>query len=146
MGPQLKVNSGDTMNGFKMTFENGWTVSVQFGKGTYSEHRSEFKREQPEFSEVHVGKLYREVSCDSTSAEVWAIHEDYEECMGSGYDPHYKATHYPDDPRGWQTPDEVAKFIQEVKDLSSKPWINKLAADAKKAKGSLLIKEEENDE
>ena len=26
-------------NGFHLSFENGWTVSVQWGDGTYSEHR-----------------------------------------------------------------------------------------------------------
>ena len=28
-------------SGFHMTFENGWTVSVQFGFGTYSDNKKE---------------------------------------------------------------------------------------------------------
>jgi hypothetical protein len=26
--------------GFQMTFENGWTISVQFGYGNYCSHRN----------------------------------------------------------------------------------------------------------
>ena len=130
MGPQLKVSSGDTWNGFHMTFENGWVVSVQFGSGNYGEHHEGFKRNQPEFTETHLGKLDREFSCDSTSAEVWSYHEEYDgsSCFSPGKKEdllptekerkdYYLAHHYPKDPIGWQTPDEVAAFIRKVSNL-----------------------------
>ena len=123
MGPQLMVTSGDIFNGFHMTFENGWTVSVQFGKGNYAEHRGGFERDQPEFTEVLMGQLHKQFSCDSTSAEVWSFHEDYDrdkevllptEREEENY---YSAHHYPKDVLGWQTPNEVAAFIRKVSNL-----------------------------
>lgn len=33
----LKLNKDNGFNGFQMTFENGWTVSVQFGKFNYAD-------------------------------------------------------------------------------------------------------------
>ena len=119
----FKVTSGDTFNGFHMTFENGWTVSVQFGKGNYAEHRGGFERDQPEFTEFPMGKLHKQFSCDSVSAEMWSYHEDYDRkkedllLTRKERKDYYSAHHYPKDVLGWQTPDEVAVFIKKVSNL-----------------------------
>tara|TARA_R100000656_G_C3941601_1_gene126813 strand:+ start:217 stop:645 length:429 start_codon:yes stop_codon:yes gene_type:complete len=142
MGPQLKVTSGDTFNGFHMTFKNGWTVSVQFGNGSYAEHHEGFERDQPEFAEILMGKLHKQFSCDSTSAEMWSYHEDYdrnkEDLLPTEKErkDYYLAHHYPKDPIGWQTPDEVAVFIKKVSNLPL-PSLRIMGFEARK---------EENDE
>lgn len=33
-----------TRRGFHITFENGWTISVQWGAGTYSDNHDAFSR------------------------------------------------------------------------------------------------------
>ena len=38
--------------GFKMTFENGFSISVQWGSGTYSENHNAIGDEISEFKEV----------------------------------------------------------------------------------------------
>lgn len=71
--------------GFHITFANGWTVSVQFGRGNYCENRGALENKP------------------SKNAEIWAYHKDFRK--------------YPIDPIGWQTPEQVAEFIQTVKEL-----------------------------
>lgn len=48
----FKINTGSGFNGFQMTFENGWTVSVQFGKFNYSRqhHADPFSAESAEIA------------------------------------------------------------------------------------------------
>lgn len=76
-----------TNAGFQMTFENGWTVSVQWGGGTYSDnHYTDFR-----------------TVIDSANAEVAAWDK-----FGNWHD------FGEDTVKGWQTPDEVARFIQFI--------------------------------
>lgn len=77
--------------GFQMTFENGLTISVQWGEGNYcsrqsytSDYMSEMKKPQVE----------------SEDAEI-AIWDDKGKWFGFGNDI----------VKGWCSPDEVAQFI-----------------------------------
>ncbi len=76
-----------TNAGFQMTFANGWTVSVQWGLGTYSDNRySDFR-----------------AHAESKTAEIAAWDID-----GKWHD-------FGDDTvKGWCTPDEVATFIHFI--------------------------------
>lgn len=79
--------------GFRMTFENGWTVSVQFGPGNYCEHHF-----------AHWGEPDRRSGWESKTAEIAAWDENatwYKFPSGDTVD-------------GWKTPDEVAAFIGMV--------------------------------
>jgi hypothetical protein len=91
-----------TGNGFQMTFENGWTVSVMFGPGSYSGNYPE------EFMKMGVEaftKTYNHSECrESLNAEIAAWDKD-----GNWYK-------FEDGGkvRGFCTPDFVAAFILMV--------------------------------
>lgn len=72
--------------GFHIGFDNGWVVSVQFGDGNYCDNHDNME---------HDGKPK-----ESTTAEVWAWNQK---------------GNYPNDPLAYQTPDQVAKFINKIK-------------------------------
>lgn len=74
--------SQDVPSGFQITFENGNTISVQFGFGNYCENRDESKSE-----------------CATAEIAIW--NKD-----GKWYD------FGSDTVKGWCTPDEVGQFIQ----------------------------------
>jgi len=59
--PQLRLYTND---GFQLTFSNGWTVSVMFGPGSYSEHRHEVRGQS--LKSEHCSKKRRRVylGCD----------------------------------------------------------------------------------
>ena len=67
--------------GFHMKFENGWTVSVQWGKNNYCDS----------------GGLTAEIAAWDSNRD-WHYFEE----VGNGV-------------KGWATADEVADFIQEIK-------------------------------
>ena len=74
-------------NGFHMTFANGWTVSVQFGKGNYISNRE------------HDGKsVDAEIAAWDSTGE-WFRFEDQNDSV-----------------KGWVKPDEVADFIAMIKE------------------------------
>lgn len=76
-----------TYAGFQMTFANGWTVSVQWGGGTYSDNR------YTDFRSV----------TESPTAEIAA------------WDKEGKWYNFGDDTvKGWCPADQVAAFIREV--------------------------------
>ena len=84
--------------GFQMTFENGWTVSVQFGYGNYCANRAD--RGQW----LHLNSpLTHDVKCEN--AEVARFHKDDIYAMA--------------EPSGWMTPDQVSAFIAETAALSA---------------------------
>lgn len=72
------------LNGFHMTFANGWTVSVQFGKGNYISDRA------------HTGK--------SVDAELAAWDAD-----GNWY-----KFDSGDTVSGWNKPDDVLAFMNMI--------------------------------
>ena len=87
---KFSVRQNEFQSGFQMTFENGWTVSVQFGKINYISDRE------------NIG--------DSIDAEIAAWDKD-----GNWYsfDGHQNV-------KGWVKPDEVADFIVKIKSFPSK--------------------------
>jgi hypothetical protein len=96
--------------GFILTFDNGWTVSVQFGSGNYCPNQY-----KPEKDIVNNGM------CESSSAEIaawWGTSE-----LDSNwwvFNPRDK-----EGPlhtvKGWCTSDVVADFISHISALPNKP-------------------------
>ena len=79
--------------GFHIKLSNGWTVSVQFGFDNYCEH-------YPKALQVPLKDRGKKPMI-SSNAEVYSRNRDHSKC-------------YPKEPLGWQTPDEVLKFINKV--------------------------------
>ena len=82
----FSTDKNDYMNGFHMTFANGWTVSVQFGKGNYISDRD------------HHGQ--------SVDAEIAAWDKD---------DNWYYFDTENGKVKGWVKADEVADFMAMIK-------------------------------
>lgn len=76
--------------GFHITFENGWTVSVQFGPGNYSDHYNNY-----DFTAK--GRCDAGVT-GSKTAEVWCWNE-------------ITGKHWPENPFAYQSPDDVSKIL-----------------------------------
>ena len=92
--------------GFKITFENGYTASVQWGPDNYCGQGPVAQHLRPvpfEDSRCHVEAF-------SVSAEIAASGPDGEFCKVADWFPH-------DDVRGHCTPAEVLKFLQDVANL-----------------------------
>lgn len=79
------TTSIESDNGFHIRFSNGWIASVQWGYGTYSDNRK------------------RKTAAHSKTAEIAAWDKD-----GTWYN-------FGDDTvKGWQSPEEVARFLDMV--------------------------------
>lgn len=70
--------------GFHITFENGWTISVQFGNGNYCNNKNL--------------KNGDEVKCQNAEVAIW--NDDLDIPMS--------------EPEGWQSPSQVLAMMQEV--------------------------------
>lgn len=78
-------------HGFHIKFGNGWTASVQWGHGTYSDNHR---------------RPWEEGITDSSTAEVAAYNENGDwHSFGE------------ENVLGWQTPEEVAAFLDMVSKL-----------------------------
>lgn len=86
----LYVRNKNGLSGFRMSFANGWTVSVQFGFGNYCENK--YKINEKESDERR-----------SKDAEIAAW-----DANGAWYKFEF------DDVKGWCTADEVAQFIAMI--------------------------------
>jgi len=86
----FKITEG---KGFQMTFENGWTVSVQFGPHNYCENRKFILNEDENKNQ----------SLSSKDAEIAAWDE-----KGNWYQ------FENDTVNGWASANEVAKFINLI--------------------------------
>ncbi len=76
--------------GFYIKFDNGWTVSVQFGWGNYCDNYNNNVKEMRDFGKYPYA---------SDTAEIWAW---------KGKKDFLK------DPLGYQTPEQVLKFINKI--------------------------------
>jgi hypothetical protein len=85
-----------TGKGFCVTFENGWTVSVQWGAGNYCDNR--YGHDKP-------SNLRGDV-CESRTAEVAAWDADGNWLAFSKTEG--------DDCKGWMKPGDVLKFLSMV--------------------------------
>ncbi len=87
----LKVNEPSHLAGFHMTFKNGWTVSVQFGEGSYCENRDLLHSE---------GKSKNK--CINAEIAAWDANKEW-------------YSFETDQVKGWCDADEVADFIAMIK-------------------------------
>ncbi len=81
----FKITQG---KGFQMTFENGWTVSVQFGSCNYG-------------SNYDVPFGTRISSATTAEIAAWDADGKWHDFGG-------------DTVQGWCSPDQVARFIQQI--------------------------------
>ena len=89
------TNFASTNNrGFQMTFENGWTISVQFGYGNYCSNRN-----HPDGWYASKGVEY--FSCPDAEIAIWDSFGEY-----------YNFGH--DTVKGYCSTDEVAEWITKV--------------------------------
>lgn len=82
-------------HGFQLTFENGWTISVQWGTGNYCERRSFHSGVDDDRKQVSVESGYAEIAIWNQAGK-WYTFDDGQEV------------------RGWLTTDEVAGWIEKV--------------------------------
>ena len=78
--------------GFQMTFENGWTISVQFGHGNYCDNQ---KLE----TSINSSMNHPIVECANAEIGIWDKDDNWYET---------------DKVKGWVTPNEVAEWIEKV--------------------------------
>ena len=88
--------------GFKMTFANGWTISVQFGSFNYCDNRS--FRAPPSIKEILGSAPPADGFVSCPTAEVAVIKPDGSFARISGCD----------DVMGWQTPEQVFALMVRV--------------------------------
>lgn len=85
--------------GFQITFENGWTISVQFGYGSYCGNHH-----HPDGYKCSTNNI---VTCPDAEIAIW-------DKDGEWYN-------FGDDTvKGYCTPDEVADWITKVKAMEAK--------------------------
>ena len=85
----------DQRPGFSITFNNGWTISVQFGYGNYCENGR-----HPDGYNFYKGK--DKITSSDAEIAIWNKEGDWYN-FGT------------DSVKGYCTPDEVAEWIEKVK-------------------------------
>ena len=85
-------------SGFQMTFDNGWTISVQFGYGTYSDNRNH---------PYGLDLSRKEKDTQSSDAEIaiWDANGDWFDFDS-------------DTVKGYCSTNEVAEWIEKVKSMN----------------------------
>ena len=101
----FNLDSDELANGFKMTFENGWTVSVQWSSFNYCANRNY----------EGYDSLPQNRQCVNAECAVWDTNGDWFKLTAS------------DDVQGWMSPDEVAELIARVQAFS--PVLDSEAVD-----------------
>lgn len=84
-----KFNSKNVASGFQMTFENGYTISVQFGFGNYCEN-----------------KLSGKNSSKNAEIAIFDSEDNFIQVEGMN-----------GDVKGYCNADEIAEYIHKVKNL-----------------------------
>jgi hypothetical protein len=107
MTPGFEVTQN---KGFRMTFANGWAVSVQWGPGNYCERRD---------YAVRMDMPSRKVFWSSSTAEVAVIAPDGTLAQLT---PH-------DTVQGWQTPDQVLYLMRSVAEGTFLPAVKETFDD-----------------
>jgi hypothetical protein len=92
----LKVTGG---KGFQMTFANGWTVSVQWGSGNYSDHYSRIARDGESWENVE--RSVGEQGSKTAEIAAWDASKTWYNFGG-------------DLVKGYVSADEVAEFIHLI--------------------------------
>lgn len=83
--------------GYQMTFENGWTVSVQFGAGNYSDN----------YDLKSFNKPIEDLSSETAEIAAWDKNDKWFDF--GDFDSDYKET-----VKGYVKPDQVLKFMQKI--------------------------------
>ena len=103
--------------GFAMTFDNGYTVSVRWQPGTYTEH-NDWSSSKDKFKDWWGQPTTQEsltAGWVSNTAEVAVIRRDKDDKTKSQwFNPH---TLELGDPEGWLSTDEVAKIMSNVQSI-----------------------------
>jgi len=99
----------DYNKGFRMTFHNGMTISVQFGTGNYCSRRNFHSYPMSEMKEYTVSSPNAEIS-------MWDANGDW-----FNFGNH--------DAKGFVTPDEVALWIHIVSSAESLNHLQELAEE-----------------
>lgn len=104
---ELKCNNGlgkaksqftARLNGYEMTFANGWTVSVKFGARNYCENKYE------DYDQLYNNGVQTTVRSRQAEIAAWDADENWYD-FGS------------DDVKGYQTTEQVADFIDMVRNF-----------------------------
>ena len=91
-----------TTSGFRVTFQNGWTVSIQYGSDNYCQRG--YSSENDYFSGRAPGKSDL-AQCPDAECAVWDASDTW----------HCPVSLQPGgDVAGWQTPDDVAALMARV--------------------------------
>ena len=97
-------NKTRSPKGFHMTFENGYTLSVQFGMGNYCMNRYEPSDEGVfETMQKYIGPE----ECKDAETAIWDVNGDFLKYKG-------------EDVQWHQTPDDVAETIAYILTLPKK--------------------------
>lgn len=92
--------------GFGITFENGLTVSVQWGAGNYCDNH---------FPDDHDFSFSKDAQSDT--AEVAVMHGG--KFLNANYFIHEEEADWCDDVVGWLTPEQVVDLLVKAKNLST---------------------------
>jgi|TARA_R100000687_G_C6325316_1_gene106991 hypothetical protein len=94
--------------GFQITFDNGWTISVQWGPGNYSDNQMEA------WVGGDLSGLHERVT-ESTTAEIAAWDADDAFWWDFSKGSRVKAG---SSVKGWVKPDQLVGYMQEVSQIS----------------------------
>ena len=92
--------------GFQITFDNGWTISVQWGPGNYSDNQSEPWDAGPQMHDRITESTTAEIAAwDSDDVFWWDFSKGSRVKAGSSV-------------KGWVKPDQLVGYMQEVSQIS----------------------------
>jgi hypothetical protein len=95
-----------TGKGFQLTFENGLTISVQWGYFNYCTNRQSPLAPEVLYDELEELKRNKFFDCDTAEIAVWDESGKWMDFEN-------------DQVKGWVTADEVADYITKVKNATS---------------------------
>lgn len=104
-------------SGFSMTFINGYTISVRWQPGTYTQHNdwTTGKNKFTDWWNQPTTEENLEIGWVSNTAEVAVIRKDDKSTTNDiWYNP---LTMKEGDPEGWLSTDQVATIIQDVQSM-----------------------------
>lgn len=94
----MAFSINDRGTGYQITFLNGYTISIQFGPGTYSSHYEDADMVQPGT---------RPWTSELAEIAIWDEHNKWYSFSGTRTIGHKEVL-------GWQSPDEVAEWVSRV--------------------------------
>ena len=97
--------------GLQMTFENGLTISIQFGTGNYCERKNFNASHDDELKEPLITSGTAEIAIWHKASDTWFQFES-------------------DQVKGWMRPDEVAEWISYIKHARDLDHLRTLAVVA----------------